>query len=125
MRRDVLLRAAEILLKRKEDLYKLTYEETGAVRPMFEFEFNLAIEGCKTIAGLLPAAIRGVVPTPSEEGKSAIVLREPYSVVLPIAYWNAPYVLGFRACLGPLAMGHLERIRSQSWSLLGDRFDLA
>jgi acyl-CoA reductase-like NAD-dependent aldehyde dehydrogenase len=72
---------------------------------MFDFEFNLAVEGCKTIAGLLPAAIRGVVPTPSEEGKSAMVLREPYGVILSIAPWNAPYVLGFRACLGPLAMG--------------------
>lgn len=93
-------------MKRKEELYKLTYEETGAVRPMFDFEFNLSVEGCRTIAGLLPAAVRGVVPTPSEKGKSAMVLREPYGVVLSIAPWNAPYVLGFRACLGPLAMGN-------------------
>jgi acyl-CoA reductase-like NAD-dependent aldehyde dehydrogenase len=105
-RRDVFLRAAEGFLKRKDELYKITHEETGAGENMFNFEFNLAVEGCKAIAGLIPVATKGTVPTPSEEGKSAIVVREPYGVVLSIAPWNAPYVLGLRACLGPLAMGN-------------------
>jgi acyl-CoA reductase-like NAD-dependent aldehyde dehydrogenase len=106
VRRDVFLRAAEGFLKRRDELYKITQEETGAAESMFDFEFNLAVEGCKNIAGLIPAATRGIVPTPSEDGKSAIVIREPYGVVLSIAPWNAPYVLGLRACLGPLAMGN-------------------
>ncbi|OQN95057.1 hypothetical protein B0A48_18884, partial [Cryoendolithus antarcticus] len=41
-----------------------------------------------------------------KNGKSAMVLREPYGVVLSIAPWNAPYMLALRACLGPLAMGN-------------------
>jgi acyl-CoA reductase-like NAD-dependent aldehyde dehydrogenase len=106
VRRDILLRAAEILLKRKDELFKISYEETGAVESMFGFEFMLAVEGCKSVAGLLPIVSRGAVPTPLGEGKSAMVLREPYGVVLGIAPWNAPYGLGFRACLGPLAMGN-------------------
>jgi acyl-CoA reductase-like NAD-dependent aldehyde dehydrogenase len=106
VRRDVFLRAAEGFLKRRDELYKITQEETGAAESMFDFEFNLAVEGCKNIAGLIPVATRGIVPTPSEDGKSAIVIREPYGVVLSIAPWNAPYVLGLRACLGPLAMGN-------------------
>jgi acyl-CoA reductase-like NAD-dependent aldehyde dehydrogenase len=105
-RRDVFLRAAEGFLKRKDELYKIIQEETGAAKSMFDFEFNLAVEGCKNVAGLIPAATRGIVPTPSEDGKSAMVIREPYGVVLSIAPWNAPYVLGLRACLGPLAMGN-------------------
>lgn len=105
-RRDIFLRAAEILLKRKDELYKITHEETGAVESMFDFEFMLGVEGCKSIAGLLPIATKGAVPTTLTEGKSAMVLREPYGVVLGVAPWNAPYGLGFRACLGPLAMGN-------------------
>ena len=105
VRRDVLLRAADILAKRKEQLFTVVNQETGAVASMFDFEFNLSIEACKTTAGLI-SAVRGSVPTPSENGKSAMVLREPYGVVLSIAPWNAPYILGLRACLGPLAMGN-------------------
>jgi acyl-CoA reductase-like NAD-dependent aldehyde dehydrogenase len=39
-------------------------------------------------------------------GQRALVLREPYSVVVGIAPWNAPYILGLRACLFPLAVGN-------------------
>jgi acyl-CoA reductase-like NAD-dependent aldehyde dehydrogenase len=105
-KRDILLRAAEILLKRKDELFKYSHEETGAVESMFGFEFMLGVESCKSIAGLLPIASKGSVPNPLGEGKSAMVLREPYGVVLAIAPWNAPYGLGFRAILGPLAMGN-------------------
>jgi acyl-CoA reductase-like NAD-dependent aldehyde dehydrogenase len=105
-RRDIFLRAAEILLKRKDELFKYSHEETGAVESMFGFEWMLAVEGCKSVAGLLPIASKGSVPNPLGEGKSAMILREPYGVILAIAPWNAPYGLGFRACLGPLAMGN-------------------
>ncbi|KAK3704138.1 hypothetical protein LTR37_013978 [Vermiconidia calcicola] len=105
-RRDILLKAADILAQRKDELFQLVNQETGAVDSMFGFEFNLAIEACKSVAGMIPVAVRGSVPVPFEEGKSAMVLREPYGVILAIAPWNAPYILGLRACLGPLAMGN-------------------
>ena len=41
-----------------------------------------------------------------DEGKSAMIFREPYGVILSITPWNAPYILGLRACLAPLAMGN-------------------
>lgn len=105
VRRDILLRAAEGLVRRKDELYRFSSQETGAVASMFDFEFSLAVEACKTVAGLIPA-MRGSIPTVMEEGKSAMVFREPYGVVLSIAPWNAPYILGLRSCLGPLAMGN-------------------
>ena len=105
VRRDILLRAADGLAKRRDELARISNQETGAVDSMFAFEFNLAVEACKTVAGLL-SAVRGSVPTVTEEGKSALVLCEPYGVVLSIAPWNAPYILGLRACLAPLAMGN-------------------
>lgn len=35
-----------------------------------------------------------------------MVIQEPYGVVLAIAPWNAPCILGLRSFLGPLAMGN-------------------
>lgn len=104
-RRDIFLRAAEEFIRRRDECYKYAFEETGSPPPMFGFEFQLAIDACKDIAGLIQT-VRGSIPTVAEEGSSALMLREPYGVVLAIAPWNAPYVLGLRACLQPLAMGN-------------------
>lgn len=92
-KRDVFLKAAELLRQGKETAYKYSNVETGAISSMTDFEFNLAVEGCLTLGGLIPS-VNGSVLTPSEEGKSALLLREPYGVVLAIAPWNAPHVLG-------------------------------
>ena len=104
-RRDIFLRAAEEFARRRDECYKYAFEETGSPPPMFGFEFQGAIELCKDIAGLIQT-IQGSVPTIAEEGSSAMMLKEPYGVVLAIAPWNAPYVLGVRSCLQPLAMGN-------------------
>lgn len=92
-RRDILLKAAELLKQSKETAYRHSNVETGAVSSMTDFEFNLAIEGCLTMGGLIQS-VNGSVLTPGEEGKSALMLREPYGVILAIAPWNAPHVLG-------------------------------
>ena len=102
-RRDVFLRAAEEFKRRKDEQYHYSYSETGSPKAMFEFEHYLAYEACKYVAGLLPTALTGTTPI-VDEGKSAMVFKEPYGVVLGIAPWNAPNVLGLRACLQPLAM---------------------
>jgi acyl-CoA reductase-like NAD-dependent aldehyde dehydrogenase len=105
VRRDIFLRAGEELAKRKEECFQYSRRETGTERSMFELEFALTLEACKTIAGLIPT-VQGTIPTVAEEGSSAMVFREPYGVVLGIVPWNAPYVLGVRAFLTPLATGN-------------------
>lgn len=103
-RRDIFLRAAEEFTKRKDELYEYSRTETGAPTSMFAFEHNLAYQACLSVAGLIQVASTSTSPVVSEEGSSALVIKEPYGVVLGIAPWNAPYVLGLRACLQPLAM---------------------
>lgn len=90
-RRDIFLKAAQLLKEKEEEAYIYSNTETGAAQSMFGFEFGLAIEGLLTIAGLIPS-VQGAVMTPSEDNKSAIMLREPYGVCLGIAPWNAPHV---------------------------------
>jgi acyl-CoA reductase-like NAD-dependent aldehyde dehydrogenase len=99
------LRAAEILIRDQKVLGEIALQEPGEVSAMFDFEHNLAVQVCKSTAGLI-SAIRGSVPTISDPKRSAMVVREPYGVVLAVAPWNAPFVLGFRSFIGPLAMGN-------------------
>jgi len=104
-RRDIFIKAAQLLKQKEEESKIYSSTETGAADSMFGFEYNLAYEGCLTLAGLI-SSVQGSMPSTGQEGRTAIMLREPYGVVLGIAPWNAPHVLGLRACLAPIAMGN-------------------
>ena len=101
-RRDLFLRAAEELARRKDDFWHFCSTETGLTEPYFEFDFNDALESLKSCAGLIPS-VQGSVPAILDEERSAMVVKEPYGVVVSIAPWNAPCILGLRSFLGPLA----------------------
>jgi len=101
-RRDLFLRAAEELVRRKDDLWHFCSKETGSTEPYFEFDFNDALESLKSCAGLI-ATVQGSVPQILVEDRSAMVVKEPYGVVVSIAPWNAPCILGLRSFLAPLA----------------------
>ena len=102
-RRDLFLRAAEELVRRKDDLWHFCSTETGSTEPYFEFDFNDALESLKSCAGLIVSAQAGSTPSMLDEDRSAMLVKEPYGVVCAIAPWNAPCILGLRSFLGPLA----------------------
>lgn len=82
---------------------------------MFGFEHGLAVDALKNVAGLV-GTVQGSIPTVAEEGQNALLFREPYGVVLGIAPWNAPFVLGLRACLQPLATGNTVVLKGPEMS---------
>ncbi|KAL2256355.1 hypothetical protein VTK26DRAFT_1793 [Humicola hyalothermophila] len=104
-RRNVLLKAAEAMERRKAELAQYMMDETGATPQWAEFNVNNAKELILDVAGRV-ATIEGTVPTPADPNTGAMILKEPYGVVLAIAPWNAPYILGARSVLFPLAAGN-------------------
>lgn len=115
VRRDIFLRAADDFAKRRDEFWQYSHTETGAPESMFAFEFGLASNACKDVAGLI-GAVQGTIPTSVEEGMTALQIREPYGVCLGIAPWNAPNVLGLRSCLQPLAMGNTVILKGSETS---------
>ncbi|MCJ1418137.1 hypothetical protein MMC32_004482 [Xylographa parallela] len=115
-RRDIMLKAAEILQSRAEELGGYMMTETGSQAP-FATGFNIptSVEMLKDIAGRI-VTIAGSVPVCGEEGTNAIVYKEPYGVVLGIAPWNAPYILGFRAIAYALATGNTTILKAPEFS---------
>ncbi|KAF8217926.1 salicylaldehyde dehydrogenase [Mycena galopus ATCC 62051] len=104
-RRKILLKAADLLEQQAEE-YKLhMQQETGSHEGFGDFNIMTAAEHIRDTAGLI-SSIAGSIPVCKDEGTSALVLKEPYGVVLAIAPWNAPYILGIRAVLFPLATGN-------------------
>ncbi|KAI3572765.1 aldehyde dehydrogenase domain-containing protein [Fusarium oxysporum f. sp. albedinis] len=126
-RRDILFRAADLFLSRKEELFTYQSQETGAGRQFMEININATAQILRDIGGRIEAAVEGSVPTTAEEGSHAIVVKEPYGVVLAIAPWNAPYVLGARSVAFALATGNTTVLKGSELSprvfwALGDVF---
>ncbi len=116
-RRDVLLRVADVMERRRDELAGYLESETGQPRAWADFNITTAVDFVRDAAGLAAKANVGTAPptqTPTELG--AIVLREPYGVVVGIAPWNAPYILGTRAVLFPLAAGNTVVLKGSELS---------
>ncbi|KAI5363669.1 Putative aldehyde dehydrogenase domain, aldehyde/histidinol dehydrogenase [Septoria linicola] len=112
-RRDLFLKAAEEMVRRKDELWHFANQEVASTDMYFAFDFNDALESLKSCAGLIAAASsQGFIPDILDENRSAMVVKEPYGVVVAIAPWNCPCILGLRSFLGPLAMGNTVVVKA-------------
>jgi acyl-CoA reductase-like NAD-dependent aldehyde dehydrogenase len=85
-RRDILFKAAAIMERRKEELAGYMVAETGGAQQWAEFNLKIAQDLIVDVAGRV-ATIEGSFPATEDAGVGALVLREPYGVVLAIAPW--------------------------------------
>jgi acyl-CoA reductase-like NAD-dependent aldehyde dehydrogenase len=85
-RRDILLKAAEVMERRKEELSGYMMSETGCPRQWAEFNVTAARELILDVAGRL-AGLDGSMPTTADANTGAMILREPFGVILAIAPW--------------------------------------
>ncbi|POR34477.1 Vanillin dehydrogenase [Tolypocladium paradoxum] len=109
-RRDIFLKAAEIMNSRREELAGYMREETGAAKPWCDFNLNVATDILKDIAGRIPT-LEGSFPAMMDPDTSGIIMREPYGVVLSVAPWNTPYILGTRSVAFPIAAGNTSVLK--------------
>jgi acyl-CoA reductase-like NAD-dependent aldehyde dehydrogenase len=104
-RRTVLNRAAAELEARADHFVRLMDEELRASEPWARFNVMLGA-GMVREAATLTTQIGGEVIPSDKPGLLSLALREPAGVVLGIAPWNAPVILGCRAIATPLACGN-------------------
>ncbi|HEY1597900.1 MAG TPA: aldehyde dehydrogenase [Thermoleophilaceae bacterium] len=102
MRREILLKAADILQSRAEDIARTVTEETGGTFGWGMFNVQLAA-GMLREAGAQAYGLVGDVIPSDVPGKLAMGMRAPAGVVVAIAPWNAPVILSTRAVATPLA----------------------
>lgn len=104
-RRALLLKAAQALEARTAEFASAMAAETGASALWAGFNVHLAA-GMLQEAAALTTRINGEVIPSDLPGSLAMALRRPAGVVLGIAPWNAPVILGVRAIATPLACGN-------------------
>jgi acyl-CoA reductase-like NAD-dependent aldehyde dehydrogenase len=111
LRRSLLLKAADLLESRTKDFVKLMQEETGATAPWAGFNVHLAAGMLREAASLTTQITGEVIPS-DKPGILSMAIRQPAGVVLGMAPWNAPVILGVRAIAAPLACGNTVILRS-------------
>ncbi|HVQ08859.1 MAG TPA: aldehyde dehydrogenase [Allosphingosinicella sp.] len=104
-RRALLNKAAAALEARADDFIAAMQSETGATEGWARFNLMLAAAMVREAAAITTRIGGEVIPS-DHPGRIAMALREPVGVVLGIAPWNAPIILGVRAIAVPLACGN-------------------
>ena len=104
-RRKVLNCAADALEARADRFVDAMMGEIGATEGWARFNVMLAA-GMVREAAALTTQISGEIIPSDKPGCLAMAVKEPVGVILGIAPWNAPVILGVRAIAVPLACGN-------------------
>lgn len=104
-RRKLLNRAADRLEERASDFVAAMAAETGATAGWAMFNVKLASDMLREAASLATQVTGEIIPS-NRSGSLAMAVRQPVGVVLSIAPWNAPVILGVRSIATPLACGN-------------------
>jgi acyl-CoA reductase-like NAD-dependent aldehyde dehydrogenase len=104
-RREIFLKAADIMAERREDAIAALARETGASRVFSEFNVAFCIQVLREAAAAITRPMGELLAT-SIPGAYSMAQRIPLGVVGAISPWNAPLVLGMRSIAIPLAVGN-------------------
>ena len=86
-RRDILIRASDIFKSRSDEFSEYMDIETGSTEAMSKY-FNVpsSIEQLRDVGGRI-ITVTGSIPVCRDDGRSALLYKEPYGVIFGIAPW--------------------------------------
>ena len=104
-RRARLTAAADLLLQKTPEFIAIGAAEIGGAPGWYGFNVKLASDMLREAAAMTTQISGEIIPS-NVPGSLAMGVRQPAGVVLGIAPWNAPVILGVRAVAMPLACGN-------------------
>ena len=104
-RQRSLLRAADILERRQQEIVGIVTQETGSTFGWGMFQTGF-VPGLLREAAAQVHAITGEIIPADLPGALFMTIRQPVGVVAGIAPWNAPLILSLRAVALPMACGN-------------------
>jgi acyl-CoA reductase-like NAD-dependent aldehyde dehydrogenase len=104
-RRARLTKAAELLQQRAAEFMSIGAAEIGGAPGWYGFNVKLASDMLREAAAMTTQISGEIIPS-NVPGLLSMAVRQAAGVVLGIAPWNAPVILGVRALAMPLACGN-------------------
>jgi acyl-CoA reductase-like NAD-dependent aldehyde dehydrogenase len=110
-RRKLLNHAADAIEANADKFVLLMAGELRASEPWARFNVMLGAAMVREAAALTTQITGDVIPS-DKPGLLSLALREPVGVVLGVAPWNAPVILGCRAVAAALACGNTAILKA-------------
>lgn len=85
-RRDIFLKAADILASHEDEYMKYMMVQTGSSESTARINVSWSVEMLRDVACRI-MTVHGTIPVCGEEGKSALLFKEPYGVIFGICPW--------------------------------------
>jgi acyl-CoA reductase-like NAD-dependent aldehyde dehydrogenase len=114
-KREILMKAATILMQRKEEAIQWLVEEVGSTYVKATVEVNLTYS-LLLEASSFPTRMNGMIIPSYTEGKENYVFRKPLGVVGVISPWNFPFYLSLRSIAPAIACGNAVVVKPASQS---------
>lgn len=105
MRREIFLKAADIMERRSNDLVRAMMEEVGGTIGISMFQMHF-VPGLYRMAAGAGYEVKGEIIPADHPGSFFMAVRQPAGVVACFAPFNVPYILGSRSFALPIAYGN-------------------
>ncbi|CAK7219649.1 hypothetical protein SBRCBS47491_003918 [Sporothrix bragantina] len=116
-RQALLHRAAQLLRERTDEARQIMEDEIKCSAKWSAINVNDAVAMLESVAALTTSGVlSGTSPAVRNHKSHAVVLKEPMGVVLGIAPWNAPLILGVRAVAAAVAAGNTTILKGSELS---------
>ncbi|KAL3475749.1 aldehyde dehydrogenase [Aspergillus californicus] len=116
-RRRLFSRLAELLCNGATELATIIEKEINCSPTWASKNVDDSIAIAEHIAAVTTSGVlSGMVPATGSHDSHTVVFKEPLGVVLGIAPWNAPAVLGLRAVAAPVAAGNCAILKGSELS---------
>jgi acyl-CoA reductase-like NAD-dependent aldehyde dehydrogenase len=115
VRRDLLLKAGEILLQRKDEIMEWLIKEAGSTALKAQVEVKQTYDMLIEASGY-PTRMHGLTIPSITDGKETYVYRKALGVISMISPWNFPLYLSMRTVAPAIAVGNTIVIKPASQS---------
>ncbi len=104
-RRQIFLKAADVMESRQDDLVRAMMEEVGGTIGISMFQMGF-VPGLFRMAASAAYDVKGEIIPADHANSFFMALRQPAGVVACFAPFNVPYILGSRSFTLPIAYGN-------------------
>ncbi|KAL6793032.1 Aldehyde/histidinol dehydrogenase [Trichoderma sp. SZMC 28012] len=110
-------RVVELLKERASELSSIVAEELGCSSVWASINFHATLEIIEQVTALITSGIlSGLIPETESPDSLALIFKDPLGVVLGIAPWNAPAMLGMRSIAAAVAAGNCAILKGSELS---------
>ncbi|KAM3070206.1 hypothetical protein ACMFMG_003755 [Clarireedia jacksonii] len=117
VRRSLLMKLAQLLRSKSVEIIRIMQEEIHASSQWANINLEESILMIQEAAALVtsPRLAGSIIPSQDADAQ-AFIFVEPLGVILGIAPWNSPLILGFRACIPAIAAGNTVILKGSELS---------